>query len=62
MRIRNNSQALPSNSLLVTIDVSTLYTNIPHNEGIIVCPDFLRENATNLTLSDDLGHILHFSF
>ena len=28
---------LPSNSLLVTLDVSSLDTNIPHNEGIRVC-------------------------
>ena len=28
---------LPANSLLVTLDVSSLYTNIPHNEGIDAC-------------------------
>ena len=33
---------LPSNSLLVTLDVSSLYTNIPHNEGINACDHFLR--------------------
>ena len=32
---------LPSNSLLVTLDVSSLYTNIPHNEGINACDHFL---------------------
>ena len=33
---------LPANSLLVTLDVSSLYTNIPHNEGINACDYFLR--------------------
>ena len=33
---------LPTNSLLVTLDVSSLYTNIPHNEGINACDHFLR--------------------
>ena len=32
---------LPANSLLVTLDVSSLYTNIPHNEGIYACDHFL---------------------
>ena len=32
---------LPANSLLVTLDVSSLYTNIPHNEGINACERFL---------------------
>ena len=32
---------LPANSLLVTLDVSSLYTNIPHNEGINACDYFL---------------------
>ncbi|XP_068738397.1 uncharacterized protein [Montipora capricornis] len=38
---------LPSNSLLVTLDVSSLYTNIPHNEGINACDHFLRTDPHN---------------
>ena len=33
---------LPDNALLVTLDVSSLYTNIPHNEGIEACRHFLN--------------------
>ena len=33
---------LPENALLVTLDVSSLYTNIPHNEGIEACRHFLN--------------------
>ena len=33
---------LPSNAILVTPDVSSLYTNIPHNEGIDACRHYLN--------------------
>ena len=36
---------LPANSLLVTLDASSLYTNIPHKEGINVCKHFLRTSS-----------------
>ena len=36
---------LPANSLLVTLDISSLYTNIPHNEGINACDYFLRTRS-----------------
>ena len=32
----------PDNALLVTLDVSSLHTNIPHNEGIEACLHFLN--------------------
>ena len=32
---------LPDNAFLDTLDVSSLYTNIPHNEGIDACRHFL---------------------
>ncbi|XP_078374399.1 uncharacterized protein LOC144657936 [Oculina patagonica] len=43
-----NLGPLPDNALLVTLDVSSLYTNIPHNEGINACRHFLdtRQNKS----------------
>ena len=38
---------LHSNSMLVTHDVSSLDTNIPHNEGINACDHFLRTRFHN---------------
>lgn len=35
---------LPHGSLLVTADVSSLYTNIPHDEGIAATMDAIRSN------------------
>ena len=53
---------LPANSLLVTLDVSSLYTNIPHNEGINACDHFLRTSSRNTiptgTLCDLIRMIL----
>ena len=34
---------LPDNAILVTLDVTSLYTNIPHSEGIEACRFFLRK-------------------
>ena len=60
---------LPANSLLATLDVSSLYTNIPHNEGINACDHFLRSSSHNTiptgTLCDLIRMILtmnNFSF
>jgi len=60
---------LPANSLLVTLDVSSLYANIPHNEGINACEHFLRTSSYNAiptyTLCDLIRMILtmnNFSF
>ena len=38
---------LPENAFLVTLDVSSLYTNIPHNEGIDACCHFLNTRDHN---------------
>ena len=38
---------LPSNAILVTLDVSSLYTNIPTNEGIEACRRALNHRSAN---------------
>ena len=64
-------EQLPQNAFLVTLDVSSLYTNIPHNEGIDAYRHFLNtrdRNASSIsteTLCDLLRMILtmnNFSF
>ena len=35
-------EMLPPGSILVTLDVSSLYTNIPHNEGVAACREALE--------------------
>jgi len=40
-------EQLPANALLVTLDVSSLYTNIPLNEGITACRHFLDARDRN---------------
>ena len=38
---------IEANALLVTLEVSSLYTNIPHNEGITACRHFLDTRERN---------------
>ena len=49
---------LPANILLVTLDVSSLYTNIPHNEGINACEHFLRTSSHNTIPTGTLCHLI----
>jgi len=37
--------SLPSGTILVSMDVSSLYTNIPHNEGIEACREGRDQRA-----------------
>ena len=38
---------MPRNSLIVTIDVSSLYTNLPHSEGKQAAMDYPRTNTSD---------------
>ena len=60
----SNLGNLPNNAILVTLDVSSLYTNIPHNQGIDACRHFLdtrpNKHIPSETLCDwSLTHDSH---
>ena len=45
---------LTDNALLVTLDVSSLYTNIPHNKGIDACHYFLNTHQDKLLPAENI--------
>ena len=49
---------LPPGSFLVTLDVSSLCTNIPHDEGIVACEEALNSRESPVPLTDDLCHLI----
>ena len=53
-----NLATLPNNALLVTLDVSSLYTNIPHNEGIDACRRFLDTRTDKHIPTETLRDLL----
>ena len=42
LRKLSTLETLPPGSILVTFDVSSLYTNIPHNKGVAACREALE--------------------
>ena len=61
----NSINNLPDNAILATLDVTSLYTNIPHSEGIEACRFFLRKrndkNIPTETLCDLIQIILNMN-
>ena len=49
---------LPPSCLLVTLDVSSLYTNIPHEEGITACEEFLNRREKQEPPTTDLCQLI----
>ena len=56
----NDLGVIPPESILVTIDVTSLYTNIPHREGILACKDALEKRQTKEPKTWILLRLLHF--
>ena len=51
---------LPPNALLVTADVTSLYTNIPHEEGIAAVIHFMEEYKHKLPTTPYSAHNTRF--
>ena len=50
---------LEKDSYFVTMDVSSLYTNIPHNDGIDACSYFINKDVSNTNVNaDDISKLL----
>ena len=49
---------LSSESLLVTLDVVSLYTNIPHQEGLDACREILNEQEVLNPPTEDIVHLV----
>ena len=53
---------LPHNTILVTLDVTALYSNIPHNDGIGACKKHLDVKAQSTASSEDICQLINFIF
>ena len=53
------SLTVNENTYIITADVSSLYTNIPHNEGIQANKKFLNTRSNNTTCTNVIIHMMH---
>ena len=54
----NEMQDVASECLLVTLDVTAPYTNIPHKEGMEVCREALNTRDASDPPTDDVVHLI----
>ena len=57
----SNLGNLPNSAILVTLDVSSLYNNISHNQGIDACRHFLDTRSNKHIPTETLCDLLHNS-
>ena len=59
-KLNDITHLVTPDSLFVTIDVNSLYTNIPHSDGVEACRSFLTMNITDQTLINDIPTLVDF--
>ena len=55
-----STKTIPSDVLLVTMDVTSLYTIIPHVDGVDACSNFLNDHCATDISTDDLCSLISF--
>ena len=55
---KTSSEDLPSETILVTLDVTSLYTNIPHADGIEACRKIWDSRAVKVPSTESLVKLL----
>ena len=58
----NSSNSLPTGAILLSADVSALYTNIPHADGFIACKHALNRRSNPKPPTNDLILLLELVF
>ena len=51
---------LPDNTILVTLDVTALFSSIPHNDGIGACKKYLDKRGLSSTSIEDICQLTKF--
>ena len=59
-KLNDITHLVTPDSLLVTMDVNSLYTNIPHSDGVEACRSFLTMNAIDQTLINYINTLVYF--
>ena len=59
-KLNDITHLVTPDSLLVKMDVNSLYTNIPHSDGVEACRSFLTMNTIDQALINDIPTLVDF--
>ena len=61
LRKRNDfNHLITPESIMITMDVNSLFTNIPHTDGINACRSFFNRHTTDPALINDIPILIDF--
>ena len=59
-KLNDINHLITPESTMITMDVNSLYTNIPHTDGINACRSFLNRHTTDPALINDIPILIDF--
>ena len=59
-KLNDINHLLTPESTMITMDVNSLYTNVPHTDGINACRSFLDRHTTDPALINDIPILIDF--